>query len=1115
MTDSADKGRPDVELTPVDFDPFAEQELLATVPSTEPQQEIWVSAQMGEGASCAFNESISIRLRGPLDSEAMISSIRALVRRHEALRGTFSPDGTSVCIAATLDVSVPVLDLSDLPPEEAEKRFQEIVREDALRPFDLVHGPLFRAIIVKTGQEEHTVVLTAHHAVCDGWSVDVLLKDLSLLYSAARRGEDPGLGQPHQFGAYALLMRQEIQGPEFAAAEAYWLKQFAEEVPALDLPVDFPRPKMRSYEGAREDRQTDPELLADLRKVGTRLGCSLFTVLLAGYKILLHRLSRQTDIAVGIPSAGQPVAGQNDLVGHCVSFLPLRSRFDGRQRFSEFVRAVSSTLLGAFENQIYSYGRLLTKLPVRRDPGRIPLVSATFTHSQSYEKGQLRFEGLEHEYFPNPRRFETFELNMNAREAGGRLEMICHYNTNLFRAGTIQRRLREYEVLLRGIAANPDAPIGLLPILTDEEERLLVRDWNSPVKEYPVPKCLHELFSEQAAKTPSSIALVFGDRRLTYAELDSRANQLAHCLRERGVGPEALVGLCIERSPEMVIAILGVLKAGGAYVPLDPAYPEERLAFMIEDSGIRALVAQKSICPPRLLERPALNCVLLDAEQPAIGRQSREAPRGAVTPDNPAYVIYTSGSTGRPKGVVVTHRNVTRLMAATEEFYHFDAADVWTLFHSYAFDFSVWEIWGALLYGGRLVIVPQHVARSPEVFLEMLAREKVTVLNQTPSAFRELIAAEEERPGRERLSLRYVIFGGEALDPAMPAPWVRRHGDESPQLVNMYGITETTVHATYRRLFREDAERRPGSVIGVRIPDLTLYVLDENLRPVPIGVAGEICVGGAGVARGYLNRDSLTAERFISNPFGPGRLYRSGDLARYLPDGSLEFLGRRDFQVKIRGFRIELNEIEAALRQYPQVRECVVLLREDVPDEKRLVAYLIPAAGPSINPSDLREFLAGKLPYYMAPSAFVFLEAFPLTPNGKLDRKALPPPGDLRPQLAGECVPPGTELEKTVAAIWGKLLGLKSVGIHDNFFDLGGHSLLLARGHAELRKATGLEVSILDMFQHPTIHAIARHLTHGKACTAAAEAAAERAQKHKDALARHKTERDKRRKTDD
>jgi hypothetical protein len=331
----------------------------------------------------------------------------------------------------------------------------------------------------------------------------------------------------------------------------------------------------------------------------------------------------------------------------------------------------------------------------------------------------------------------------------------------------------------------------------------------------------------------------------------------------------------------------------------------------------------------------------------------------------------------------------------------------------------------------------------------------------------------------------------------------------------MYGITETTVHATYRRLFREDAERTLGSVIGVRIPDLTLYVLDENLRPVPIGVAGEICVGGAGVARGYLNRDSLTAERFISNPFGPGRLYRSGDLARYLPDGSLEFLGRRDFQVKIRGFRIELNEIEAALRQYPQVRECVVLLREDVPDEKRLVAYLIPAAGPSINPSDLREFLAGKLPYYMAPSAFVFLEAFPLTPNGKLDRKALPPPGDLRPQLAGECVPPGTELEKTVAAIWGKLLGLKSVGIHDNFFDLGGHSLLLARGHAELRKATGLEVSILDMFQHPTIHAIARHLTHGKACTAAAEAAAERAQKHKDALARHKTERDKRRKTDD
>jgi amino acid adenylation domain-containing protein len=560
--------------------------------------------------------------------------------------------------------------------------------------------------------------------------------------------------------------------------------------------------------------------------------------------------------------------------------------------------------------------------------------------------------------------------------------------------------------------------------------------------------------------------VVFEREQLTYRELNRRANQLAHYLRKLGVGPEVLVGICLERSLEMVIGLLGILKAGGAYVPLDPAYPSERLSFMLKDARVEALLTTTALLSG--LPKLDIRVVCLDMERDSISRESEVNLVQEGTPEGLAYVIYTSGSTGRPKGALITHQNVVRLFLATDEWFRFNERDVWTLFHSYAFDFSVWELWGALIYGGRLVVVPYLVSRSPKEFYELLVRERVTVLNQTPSAFRQLIEA-GDAVGQKDLALRYVIFGGEALEMRSLRPWYERHGDGQPQLVNMYGITETTVHVTYRPLSERDLTS--GSIIGIPIPDVQVYILNAG-QLVPVGVPGEMFVGGEGLGRGYLNRPELTAERFIPNPFGQTegeRLYRTGDLARYLPDGSIEFLGRIDQQVKIRGFRIELGEIETILGDHPQVVEAIVAARENGQGEKRLVAYVVPEQGQAATLNELRSFLKQKLPDYMVPSTFVFLDVLPLTPNGKVDRKALPEPDDSRPELIDGYVAPSTPIEKALAEMWMQVLDVEKVGIHDNFFDLGGHSLLAMQLISRVRNSFQIELSVRSLFDAPTV----------------------------------------------
>ena len=648
------------------------------------------------------------------------------------------------------------------------------------------------------------------------------------------------------------------------------------------------------------------------------------------------------------------------------------------------------------------------------------------------------------------------------------------YNPEVLTAIDVERMNEQFQTLLQSIATVLDKPLAYQSLLPETERQQLLYSWNEGVANFDSDKCLHQLFEERVEQAPDAVAVVFGRQQLTYSQLNAKANQLAHYLRTLGVGADVLVGICVERSLDTAIGLLGILKAGGAYVPLDPSYPQDRIAYSISDSQIGILLTNEK----HLVDLPEhqAQAVCLDRDWQTISTHNTENPAVDIQPDNLAYVIYTSGTTGKPKGVLIEHRNVCRLFAATESWYNFDSSDVWTMFHSYAFDFSVWEFWGALLYGGKLVVVPYLVSRSPQSFYQLLIDERVTVLNQTPSAFSQLIQIDREAEDRTQLNLRYVIFGGEALDIQNLKPWFERHGDRSPQLVNMYGITETTVHVTYRPINLADTESQ-SSVIGCAIPDLQLYILDRYLQPVPVGVMGEMYVGGAGLARGYLNRPELTATRFINSPFDSAqKLYKTGDLARYGRDGEIEYLGRIDNQVKIRGFRIELGEIEAALAQHPSVCQNAVIVREDTPGSKRLVAYVVGQPELELKITDLRQALKQQLPDYMVPANFVVLEVLPLTANGKIDRRALPIPEAVAQNLE-EAIAPRTELESKLAKIWQKVLGRDAVGVTSNFFDLGGHSLLAVNLLTEIEQTFDTNLQLGTFLSAPTIEDLANALS--------------------------------------
>ncbi|MBV9773181.1 MAG: amino acid adenylation domain-containing protein, partial [Gemmatimonadetes bacterium] len=1024
------------------------------------QQRLWLVHQM-EPDSPAYHIPHVLRLHGELDSGALLRSLEGLVRRHESLRTLFEErDGEPVqVIGPATTVELPFVDLRGVPDGEREAR--SLAEAETLRPFDLTRGPLLRTLLLRLADDDHVLCFTMHHIVSDGWSTGVLVREVSALYAAFHRGEEPGLPElPIQYADYAVWQRSRLSGTVLEEQVGYWKRKLAGAPPLLEIPTDRPRAPDQSPRAAVHPLVLPDRVVEGLRELSQREGATLFMTLLAAWQALLSRYSGQEDVVVGTPVAGRDRKEVEGLIGFFVNMLALRGDLSGDPTWTELLGRVRETALGAFDHQELPFERLVEELGVERSLTHSPLFQAIFALNRAGAGAErLALGDLALAPFESGEPIAKYDLDLVFTDTGERLGGAIFYREALFEATTIARMAGHLEAVLEALATDPGRRLSELPLLRGSEWDQLLAAWNA-TPSAPPRLCLHECFDLQVARSPGAPAVTFEGASLSYAELHHRASRLARHLRRHGVGPETRVALCAERSSELLVGILGILQAGGVYVPADPAYPAERLSYLLDDSGCALVLAQEKL--RSLL--PGGTPVLLLEEVLADASVDEDPLESGVLPENAAYVIYTSGSTGRPKGVVVTHANALRLFEATDPWFHFGPGDVWTLFHSYAFDFSVWEIWGALLYGGRLVVVPFETSRSPEAFYDLLVREGVTVLNQTPSAFRQLDRAEEARGVAPGLALRFVVFGGEALELNSLRGWMQRHGEERPRLVNMYGITETTVHVTYRPLGREEVEAGEGSVIGTAIPDLGIRVLDRWGNAVPVGVPGELYVGGAGVARGYLGRPELTAERFVPGALGHeagARLYRTGDRVRWRAAGELEYLGRVDQQVKIRGFRIEPGEIETMLREHARVREAVVAMREDVPGEKRLVAYVVPGDEGGVGAAELRAHVAGRLPEYMVPSAFVVLDWLPLTPSGKVDRRALP-----APQMSAEAVysAPRNEIEELLCTVWLEVLRasgatqIERVGIHDNFFALGGHSLLATQVIARIREIFGIEV---------------------------------------------------------
>jgi amino acid adenylation domain-containing protein len=1056
------------------------------LPLSLAQQRLWFLDQFDRKASAAYHMPAAFRLLGQLDVAALRATLDRLVARHENLRTRFiEVDGVPYQQIAAKDCGFELhrQDLHSLPAEEREETVARIIAEEASAAFDLSAGPLIRGRLLTLAADEHVLLITQHHIVSDGWSLNILVREVAALYTAFRRGENAALPPlAIQYADYAQWQRDWLRGEELTRQVGFWREQLTGAPELLELPLDHARPATQSHAGSSVPLVLSPEVTAGLRALSQEHGVTLFMTLLSAWGVLLSRLSGQQDVVIGTPVANRQRREVEGLIGFFVNTLAMRLRFDDQPTLAALLAQVKDTTLAAFAHQELPFEQVVEAVQPQRSMSYSPLVQTALALNNTADYGDaLSLPDLTLLPVEQPLTTAQYELSLHLSDTGEDLSGFLVYASDLFDRSTVERWAGHYVQLLESMVANAavadGAKVDQLSLLSAAESQQLLGDCNV-IDVYPQDALIHELFEQQAAARPDAVAVVFEDQSLTYGELDARSNGVAHELIAFGVQPDDRVAICVERSLEMIVGLLGILKAGGAYVPLDPAYPIDRLRFMLEDSAPVALLTQSRL--QNLVADLGGNVPVFDLSNAQLANERPSPVR--VTPGNLAYIIYTSGSTGTPKGVMVEHRNVVRLFTATDPWFHFDAGDVWTMFHSYAFDFSVWEIWGALLYGGKLVVVPQETSRTPDEFYKLVCRNGVTMLNQTPSAFRQFIAA--QRDSSEGHQLRHVIFGGEALEVATLEPWFERNGDQTPRLVNMYGITETTVHVTYRPLDRADTARG-GSPIGGRIPDLSVYVLDAHRQPAPIGVAGELYIGGAGVARGYLNRPELTAERFLNDPFAThagARMYKSGDLGRRLPDGSIDFIGRNDSQVKIRGFRIELGEIEAKLGHCAGVREAVVIAREDVAGDKRLVAYLVAEEGAVLQAAGLRAELLSQLPEYMVPAAFVELDALPLTTNGKLDRKALPAP-ESTALVAREYEAPQGETEEMLAAIWRELLRVERVGRDDQFFELGGHSLLAVQLISRIRAALGVDIALRDLFAQPSLQALAGTIQRARTST--------------------------------
>jgi len=1028
------------------------------------QKRLWFLDRLEPGIA-VDNLCRAVRLTGSLQVPALERGLNEIIRRHEILRTNFfDHEGNPVqVIAEGRILKLPVLDLSDHPGDRREEELQRILEEEAQRPFNLSDDPLLRALLVRLEAAEHVLLVTLHHIVSDGRSLDIFLLEMEVLYESFQTGKPAPLPElPVQYGDFALWEQDWLESEPLRRQLAHWKRKLIGVLPTLELPTDRPRPAVQSLRGGSETLQLSQTLIQALKNLGTAENASLFMTLLTAFLALLHRYTGQEDILVGSLVAGRNHPKLETLIGCFGNRLVFRGNSAGNPTFRKLLQRTRDMALEAFAHCGLPFEKLVEELQPERTLSRNPFFQVIF-ESQNAPMPTMQWAELKVQPIEVNTGLARFDLNLILTETPPGMRATLKYNADLFRRSTMSRLLGHFQTILEGAAADPDQNLSELPLLTPSERRQLLNEWNETAVAYPREACIHELFQAQAERTPSATALVWGEDRVTYQELDGRANQLADRLRKLGVGPETLVGVCIGRTPAMVVGLLAILKAGGAYVPLDPAYPRERLAFILRDARAPVLLlTQDSPRADLQFELPGLKVVSLAAAgpEPCDAEAASSPPRSGVAASNLAYVIYTSGSTGRPKGVAIQHRSAVAFIHWAQHTFTRDELCGVLASTSICFDLSVFELFVPLSCGGTVILSDNALE-----YVGLPARREVTLLNTVPSAIAELLTL---RAVSE--SVRTINLAGEPLSARLVQ---QLYGLGTVQKVHdLYGPTEDTTYSTF-------ALRKPDrpATIGRPIANTQVYIVDSRLQPVPVGVPGELCLGGDGLARGYLNRPALTAEKFVPNPFGigcGGRLYRTGDLARYLPDGNIEFLGRMDRQVKIRGFRVELTGVQSVLSQHPAVKDVIVIAREHQPGEKQLVAYLVAAREPAPSPVELRQYLQQKLPNYMIPSVFVTLDKLPLTPNGKVDWHALPDPGTTRETTETDFIAPRDALEIQLAAIWENVLNIRPVGVHDDFFELGGHSLLAVRLFTQIEKRLGPKLPLSVLFQGPTLEQLAQ-----------------------------------------
>ena len=1036
--------------------PVASKEELRFA-ATEAQLEIWLSSQQSVEANCACNEITSLKLSGDLDRDALSVALKAVIARHDSLRAMFSADGTQMIIQPTIEFKCDDFDWSDQDEADLEISRLKLLQAQACIPFDLQNGPLFRASLQKTGPQEFYLTVAAHHIVLDGWSLGVLVRDLGHFYDAARGLNPEKLPAAISYQEHSKAMTEYFATQQAHEDEQFWMEQFEDLVPGLDLPIESKRPALRTYFARRYDHHLSAELMLSIKQLGAKAGCSVFNTLLTAFESFVARISNNHEFCVGIPTAGQLAMDQPELIGHCVNTMPYRAHVDLDGTFNEQLKKTRSRILDAFDHQRYTFGKILSKVAPRRDPSRAPMLAISFNVDPAIDTSQIGFDGLDVEVHVEPRMFENFEWFVNGIvNADKSVDFQVQYNTDLFSSVRMESLFNGFEGFLTAlILQNGECKLGELPVLSIEQREKVLVEWNQTERNYTAASSLHAELSRQANLTPDNVAVQFGEASLTYRELEEQSNRFANFINGQGVGQGDLVGICVPRSELMLTVVFGILKSGAGYVPLDPAFPADRLKYMCDHSGLKLVVGADDV---RDLASSFGKPIVTLEQFTNASDLSNQSLNVETKPGDTCYVIYTSGSTGIPKGVDVPHGAVVNFLYSMAEQPGFTGTDKVLAVTTLSFDISVLELYLPLLVGGTTVVMTKEATMDGGQLIDAIDKHGITLFQSTPATLRMMIAIGWK--GKKGLK---VLCGGEP----MPTDLVKPLLDRCAEFWNMYGPTETTVWSSVYRI----TDAAAPILIGKPIANTQIYLLDQNMQPVPVGSDGEIYIGGAGVTLGYLNQADLTSERFVENryynPFVDycnHRLYKTGDLGRYRRDGNIQFLRRNDKQVKVRGFRIELGEIESALKSFKGISQAVAIVREDNPGDTRLVAYWIAERGFEASSNDLRNSLRDSLPYYMVPQHFVQLDAMPETANRKIDYNALPAPNATNePTTEDELQLPATAIEKFVASVWQDALEIEEeVELNDNFFDLGGHSLLVMKAIAAIEERTGAKLAPPD-----------------------------------------------------